>query len=338
MFIVIVWLVYLSFHKPDKTIIVKFKESPPIVQGLLSPKTNAYYRGIKIGEVSKVVLSEDQQYVLFYLNIYYKNLKLPENIKITLRIQDIFGGKYMELSYPKKPSPKFLCDKNTVEGVAIIERIDNYLITQLESGQMKEVLTNLNMLLLNLRNVSDDPKAQKDIQNILRQFSRVLDQISIITGDEKFKKQLMSSFTVIQSLNKKLPEINENIYLANTSTLKVNSTILNTDKTLQEVGNNIINLNQNLPNISEEVKQTSSVISSTNKNFAALNSKIPDISSEFIEKADQALDRANCLTEEMSNVFDKRFLIFRFMFGKPGKHFKECIPQEEQTSPMHFLE
>ena len=329
MSMVILWLLYLSFHKPDKTLIVRFKEAPPIVQGFLRSKTTVYYRGVNVGEVSRIILSEDQQYVLFYLNIYYKNLKLPENIKITLRMQDILGGSYIELRYPQKPSNKFLCDQNIVEGVAVIERIDNYMITQFESGQIKEVLTNLNSFLLNLRSVSDDLKTQKDIQNILSKFSKVLDQVSIVTEDKKFKNQLINSFAVMQSLNKKLTEINKNIFFTNANVAKVDNTILSTEKTLSTVKNHFSKINKDIPKISEEINEASSVISSTNKNLDDLNSKIPVISSGFIEKADRALNRGNCITEEMSNVFDKRFLIFRFMFGKPGKHFKECIPQEE---------
>ena len=329
-FIIIAWLVYSFFHKPDKTLIVRFKEAPPIVQGILRNKTSAYYRGIKVGEVSRIILSKDQQYVLFYLNIYYKNLRLPENINITLRIQDIFGGNYIELRYPENPSTKFLCDQNIVEGVAVIERIDNYMINQFESGQIKEVLTNLNIFLSDLRSVSDDPKTKKDIQNIFGKLSRVLDKVSLITEDKNLKNRLSKSLATIQSLNEKLPDINKNIHLTNLNVSKVDNTITKTEKTLMEVGNQVTSLNQDIPNISEEINRTSSVISLTNKDLTALNSKIPLIPSDLVEKADQTLNRTDCLSQELGNMLDKRFLIFRFMLGKPGRRFKECIPQKEQ--------
>lgn len=332
MTVVIAWVVYLYLHKPDKTIIVRFKESPPISLGFLRNKIGAYYRGVKVGEVSKVILSENQQYVLFYLNINYKNLILPENIRITLRIQNIFSDSYMEISYPESPSPKLLCDNKTIEGTAMVERIDNYLITQLESGQLKEVLTNLNTFLLDLKSISDDPKSKKDIQNILNKLSRVLDQVSLIVEDKKLKNRLLLSLANIQSLSTSLPEINKNIHRTNLNVSKVDMSVKEVENTFLGVEKHVAAIDQNIPIISEDINHVKSLISSTNKDLVILNSRIPTISQGFIEKTESMLDRSNCFTEGVGNMLDKRFLIFRFMFGKPGSFFKECL-REEKPSP-----
>lgn len=62
------YLIYRYVAAPKMTIIIRYKEVPPVLQQFPRTRIDAYYRGYYIGNVSHINLSKDQKYILFYLN------------------------------------------------------------------------------------------------------------------------------------------------------------------------------------------------------------------------------------------------------------------------------
>jgi ABC-type transporter Mla subunit MlaD len=334
LFILAGFSVYKYEHKPQMTIIVKYRDVPPIIKGFLRGDITVYYRGYKVGKVSKFALSGDQQSVLFYLEIYYKNLKLPKNIGMILKTEDIYGARYFSISYPKNPSPQLLSNGDVIKGTATYERLDKYLVAQFETGKLKILVDNLidltnfmdialksnkneflnefkksggniGSILSNLKELIEDPQVKNDIKSTLKYSSRSiknLDQImetnreSIRQIVSKAPESIDKTIANLESINKNMPEVNNNI--------------LKADNTIQKT--------------SRIIKKTNSSISVTNCNLDTINRKVPEIPPDLLPKADKALTKFDCMGTELIDLLNERFLIFKFLFGKPGSSFERC--------------
>lgn len=337
------WLVYNLTHRPYMTLVLKFRETPPIVENIIIGKTNAYYRGYKVGKVSKITLSDNQQYILLYLDIFYRGLKLPENTKFMLRTKDIFGDRYVEINYPDNPSNNLLDNGEVVEATSILERLDKYLIEELQKGTLSKLMSNLlyisselkevieanqtglddlskgisgpiqdaGVILNNLRELVENPQTKKDIRQTLKYASSSLENLNEIIQREDIQETIANAPELInetvnslKSVSKKLPEVNKSILAANES---------------------IEEANVYIPGINETLSDTNSLLCNTNYKLTELNDKIPKIPEDLPENANDILKRYDCIGQALSESISKRFLLFRFVFGNPAKPFDKCI-------------
>lgn len=312
---------YKYLSHPDMTIIVKYKEVPPVIRRFPKTNINAFYRGYKIGYCSRLTLSEDQKDIVFYLEIHYKKLKLPKNIKIFLNTEDLYGSVHFTLEYPENPSSHLLSNGDVVYGAGAYERIDKYLVKDIQNGKLGHILSNmlvitdilqkelsnnngklnnflinanksggdLGFLLNDLRKIIDDPEIRHEIKSTIKNSSRSFNNINQVLESKELRKTITNS-----------PE-----------------SIEKTIKNLESANKNITKANQNLPEMNKTVCKTNSLLSTTNCNLETINCKVPKIPSGLLEKAD-------CLSNELIEMLNKRFLFFRFMFGNPGNSFKKC--------------
>jgi len=320
--------------RPDKVIQVRFEEVPPVMK--FAGDIGVYYRGYKVGKATCKRLSQDQKYILFCLDINYKNLKLPSNTEIILKTQDIFGDRYFDLVYPKSPSGEFLADGDMVEGTAVYERLDKYLVEQLEEGEMGKLISNLNYLTGGARAVFEGDK--KELKNLSGEISGSVDDISYVIkeiktllADPAVKKDVKTALAYmpkalknanellaseeLKTTLKKTPELLDNT-VANLETLSSG---------LPEVNANLNEVNQILPCIDSRLITTNSLLYTTNGQLGCLNPKIPVIPQDLIWQADRTLRRYDCIGEALSETMSKNCLFFRFLFGRPGEPFKECV-------------
>jgi ABC-type transporter Mla subunit MlaD len=325
-------------NKPEKTIVVTFGDVPPIVENIIRRTITVYYRGYKVGEVSKVKLSDDQKKIIFYVDIYYKHLKLPRNIGMILKTQDIFGARYFSISYPKNPSSKLLSDGDTIEGTAAYERLDKYLITEMETGKLKVIIDNLLVLtgaaagMLKGNNeelLSDVKKSSSDIEIIM-------DNLKEILNDPQVKRDIKSTINYSSRSIKDLSQIMES------NKNEISQTISKAPESIDKTINNLESLNKNMPRVNKSISevdysiqkatqtidQTNSSLSVTNCNLDTINKKVPEIPPCLLNKADNALTKFDCIGTELIDLLNKKFLVFRFMFGKPGGSFERCKLQD----------
>lgn len=318
---------YFAFkisHKPDKSIVVKFTDIPPVLQKFPRARVKAYYRGFDVGEVSKIELCCDQRHVLFYIDIYYKNLKLPKNTKIYLTSEDIYGTSHISFYHPQNPSPEEIKDGDVIYASGVHERLDQFLVSQFHEGQIEELISNLtvltrivrkyaekdngnldkmvknlgktngdiSILIKNLREIIEDPQIKKDIKSSSRSAAQLLSSKEI--GDAP--KLLNKTVQNMESLNKNLAQSNINIPVLNNTVKETNNTMTGTKQTLR----------------------------TTNKSLKSLDKKIPPIPPCLLENTNRTLENANCISHELCGIFSKRFLLFRLMFSNPAKSLEKC--------------
>lgn len=327
-------LLYNVIYKPQMRIIVTYNDVPPIIENILRGRITVYFRGYKVGEVSDVKLSEDQKHVLFYINIYYKDLKLPKNIAIILKTEDIYGARFLSISYPKNPSSELLSDGDVIKGTATYDRIDKYLVQELETGKLKILVDNL----IDLTNFAD--KALKgdntelinDIKKSGGDVGTILGNIREILDDPQVKRDIKSTISYSSKSLKDLNQIMENNRDEINETIsKAPESIDKTVRNLESLNNNMPKVNRSILKVNETIREANSTISRTNVslditncNLETINRKVPEIPPTLLTKADKALTKFDCMGTELIDLLNERFILFKFLLGKPGSSFQRC--------------
>jgi len=315
---------YKYLSHPDMTIIVKYKEVPPVIRRFPKTNINAFYRGYKVGYCSKINLSDDQKYIIFYLGIHYKNLKLPKNTKIYLNTEDLYGSMHFSLDYPDNPSSKLLSNGDVIYGTGAYDRIDKYLIKDIEEGKLGQIISNMVVITDFLKKEAINNNGEfnnflKSIEISRNDFGLFINELRQIINDPALKQGIKFSSRTLNNVNQILEtrELRETITKAPKSIDKTIKNLEAINKNTPEITKNLTLTNHNFLETNETVNKTNSLLSTTNCNLETINCKVPVIPSGLLEKVD-------CLSNELIEMLNKRFLIFRFMFGKPGSSFKNC--------------
>lgn len=316
--------IYKYLSHPDMTIIVKYKEVPPVIRRFPKTNINAFYRGYKVGYCSKINLSDDQKYIVFYLGIHYKNLKLPKNTKIYLNTEDLYGSMHFSLDYPDNPSSKLLSNGDVIYGTGAYDRIDKYLIKDIEEGKLGQIISNMVVITDFLKKEAINNNGEfnnflKSIEISRNDFGLFINELRQIINDPALKQGIKFSSRTLNNVNQILEtrELRETITKAPKSIDKTIKNLEAINKNTPEITKNLTLTNHNFLETNETVNKTNSLLSTTNCNLETINCKVPVIPSGLLEKVD-------CLSNELIEMLNKRFLIFRFMFGKPGSSFKNC--------------
>lgn len=315
---------YKYLSHPDMTIIVKYKEVPPVIRRFPKTNINAFYRGYKVGYCSKINLSDDQKYIVFYLGIHYKNLKLPKNTKIYLNTEDLYGSMHFSLDYPDNPSLQLLSNGDVIYGTGAYDRIDKYLIKDIEEGKLGQIISNMVVITDFLKKEAINNNGEfnnflKSIEISRNDFGLFINELRQIINDPALKQGIKFSSRTLNNVNQILEtrELRETITKAPKSIDKTIKNLEAINKNTPEITKNLTLTNHNFLETNETVNKTNSLLSTTNCNLETINCKVPVIPSGLLEKVD-------CLSNELIEMLNKRFLIFRFMFGKPGSSFKNC--------------
>lgn len=329
---------YLAFNgfyfRPDKVITVRFKEVPPVIK--FAGDVSVYYRGYKVGKATCKKLSNDQKYILFCVEINYKNLKLPINTKIVLKTQDLFGDRYFEFIYPDKPDKKMLAHGDIVDGTAVYERIDKYLVEEMENGKLATLISNLNYLTGGARSIlgGNKKKLGKVTENVtgsVEDLSFITDELKTMLKNPQFRKTLLEVPAALGTTggqlavtNTLLPEVNKNL-------VGTNKSFALTHKDFDKVNKNLSETNQYLPGINESLDITNPLLCNTTQKLESLDQKIPEIPDSLISQTERTLTQAektlmryDCIGQALSKTVSKNCLFLRFLFGNPGKSFENC--------------
>lgn len=312
MLIVIAFSIFKLINRPQMTIIVKYKDAPPISYSIFNRTIDAHYRGCKVGQVSKVNLSKDQKCVEFHLDIYYKNLKLPKNTPILLRTENFYGKKYLDIHYPEAPSLELLSNGDCIEGLELYEGLDEYLIEEFKIGRARNFLTNLSSIIEILEKTLKKNENEKCITQSVSDAAIVLKNLREIIDDPKVKKEIHKTI--------------------NNAPKSINQTLEN----IETMNEHMDKMTELMPEMNQSILKSNSLLNESNNNLCSINKKVPEIPQSLVKNADKLIVRTDCFESEMSKILSKRFLIFRLIFGNPGKSFKNCSKKECDCSNSIF--
>jgi len=342
----ILWLRYFAI-RPYMTITAKFKDPGPIAKGL-----QVYYQGVNVGKVSKINFSKDFKYTLVYISIYRKDLKLPANITARIDSQGITGQKFININYPDHPVSKLISDGSFISGEVPFSLSDLQEIfgEQVKNGRLQKMIADfdksfelqerlsvkLTKLATNANNLIEDNRAE--ISELIDaaaatalNLNKIFTNVNNIVGDSDIKQGIKST---VKTAN---------------NTAGILKDILKSD----EFNNSMSNINKITQNISEitadnelkgNLKSTLKMLGEASNAFTSfksngLSGKAPvtggcsplksgsniiDLAVDTLYNTNQAAKSVNCLSQGMSDIFNKRFALIRLMFGKPGSSLEEC--------------
>ncbi len=308
----ILWLRYFAIL-PDIKVVARFDDPGPVSTGI-----SVYYQGVNIGKVSKIKLSDDFSYTLLYIDIYHKKLKLPRNVTAVIRTEGITGQRYISIVYPEEPDNVYLSTTDTIEGQKpfSVGDFQDFLEKEFKEKRMKKFLDNFENILANTNEITLQFEKvsgvisdividhQRDLKNLMstspravRDFNTAMTNINRITGDPEIQTGVKSTVKTMDNLVKKTDTNVENIF----DQIETSQMIPRINYALEEGGSAF----SEAKNILQQIRHTGLV----SKTFNNIN---------------RAAERVDCFTKNLGKSMSKRFLIFRLMFGRPGKSFEEC--------------
>lgn len=303
---------------PKMTIFIKFKDPGPLPEAM-----EIFYKGVRVGKITKMSISDDYKHSVLTAVIRKKNFNPPNNIHAEIKIQGeakiwaqgVDITKYVDLIYPRNPSSTPLKEGDAIEGMpGDIERIQEFLKENIDQEDVKKSVDNVKQIMENTE------EATQKLAQITDKINKFLDRNQ-----------------------QKLDEIVENI---NTTTANASSITLTarefSDKPIGERGlrstlDGISQITENIGGITTDVRNITG-----NKAFqceitrtpadirgflSAAESTIKNLDREVnvtLNDVNRAINRYDCFGACLSDMLSKRFLAFKLLFGKPGEAFEVC--------------
>lgn len=132
-----IWLGVFAYKELTYTRIqAEFSELEPFENNM-----PVYFKGFKIGRVTKILPTEDYTATIMQIVLYPKNLKLPQNIKAQVRSAK-GNFDYVELDLPELASTTMLKDGDTIKGKSSVT-FESLLRKHAESGSLDVIIENL---------------------------------------------------------------------------------------------------------------------------------------------------------------------------------------------------
>lgn len=333
LFLVVLYIAYRNLNKPYMTLLIEYNSAPPLPLGVLTRTFDAYYRGYKVGNISKISLSKDQKTLNLYLDITYKDLKLPKNTMFTLRTEQALGMRVLQINYPTNPDAELLTNGDIVYGEPAYLGFDQFVVSQIQAEKIRKLLDNMLTISNTLSTVlqQKDVKLDKAIGNLKTtsaDISSILGNIKTITGDNQTQHDIKATINYTSKSTKSLSEILQSPKLRRTID-KSPETINNVVKNIETMNKNLPEVTRELPGIKRNIETTNSLLLPTNSTLDSLNSKLPTmpaIPTDLFENANTTLKTVNCLGNGASDLLSKKYLIPKLIFGRPGTAFKKCSP------------
>jgi ABC-type transporter Mla subunit MlaD len=341
----ILWLRYFSI-RPEMEITAEFTNPGPLTKGL-----QVYYQGVVIGKVSNIDFSKDFKFTLVKISIYRKGLNLPANVKAKIDSQGITGQKFISIIYPDKPVKQMLRNGSMILGESPFSIADfqEALGEQIKNGNFKKLLTNLSeslelqkelsikmeKLALTMNDFIDKNRyritlfldeAIKSTNNL----NKIFMNINEIVSDKEIKQNIKSTVKTANNtactLNKILKSDEFNNSMANLNQITGNVSAIISDKEMQENLKSSVKLFAETENTLSQLKTSGIFDANTviEKYFPQNGCNVFDLAVETLCNANQAAKSVNCLSQGMSDIFNKRFSMMRLLFGKPGDSLEAC--------------
>lgn len=255
-----------------KTIIVEFDSLEPFKKWI-----PVYFKGFRLGRVSKVYPTEDFTATRVELHIHHKALRLPVNTTATFMVKDD-DKEYLELIYPKSPYLEYLKNGAVIKGSMGVN-LDNFLRNQAANGGLDEIKNNVN----------------STVRSAGETFDALTEMINVMTG-------------ILEDVRPMIDDTVKNVNLASKDLKDVSKSLRKTvdkgyvDKTLynfQQTSGNLVITTDNFSGFSGNLNKQSVVL--TNCLLKNLNIVVKNI---------------NQIIVGIGETMKKRFAGLRLIFGK----------------------
>lgn len=317
------FVIYKIIHRPQYHFIVEYTDVPAISDNLNIFKIDVHFRGYDVGDVTKIKLAEDQSHIEFYVNINYKGLRIPTNSNIIFKTENLYGTRYLDVEPPQVPSGKLIADGDIINGLEAYERLDEYFLEEIKTGQT-------GILISNLRDITDILKISlqdKENKKLLNQSSGdlaiILENLRQITEDPGFERNIKSTIKHSAGSLKSIDEILRK--------KEMRKTIEESPESIKKTLNNIETMNEHLvkvsgviPEATKNMATANGLISEANDTLGAINKKVPPIPPSLVENTEKLVVKTDCFETEISKLLSKRAALLRLVFGNPGQSFKNC--------------
>ena len=267
---------------------------------LYTKRLPVYYRGFKLGRVTKIYLAKDSKTTNIDMRLKLRGAELPDNV--TAKIRNKKKKDYIEIEYPKEPSDRILQNKDIIKGMNGFD-IASYIDKQADSGSLDELKENLNTVVVSA--------------------SQTLDALTglITTGNEILKDvrpDLKESSQNLAKSSKNLEDITAQLSKSTRSERIKNSgfNIEQATKNIEIATRNLDFASKNFSDLTLQARtQTYSLVDSTMGNVNKASANLNYIT----EQIKCLLTDAQHIVKGVKITLSQRFSGIRIMFGKAIK-------------------
>lgn len=301
---------------------IQFDYVPAISRNVKLFRIDVHFRGVDVGDVTDIKLSEDQKHVEFKVKINQRNLRIPKDSLVMFKSEAI-APRHIDIEPTKNPSDEIIKNGDIVDGTEASERVDSFLIEEFTTGQTGMLIHNLKEITDTLKQSIKDKENEKLLTKSAGDLVIIIEKLKHITADPSLERDIKSTLKnssgTMQSLNEILrkKEIKETIN-------KTPETISKTINSIEDMNTNMGKISKTLPDTTEKMKQVNSQITEMNDNLCKINTKVPPIPQSLVDNAERLIVKGDCIATELSNTLSKRFLLFKLFFGRPGEKMKTC--------------
>lgn len=313
--LIIILLIIVVFNSTQSiTIIARYQELPPLPRNV-----DVFYKGLKIGRISKKKLGSDALGVLVYMSVDRKILMLPINTtaKIILSNENKKQKTYVDIMYPSSPKGEYLKNGSVIQGT-IQKNLDYYIDKYSRSGlvdkvvgdfagtsesvtktteEIQQIAKNINLIIL--ENRTDIRLSFKNIRKSTENIEKSSEGLSRFLNDIAIQNNIRETTTIINSSARNIEQITKKNSLTNTF-----DNVNTTTKNLNDASMNI-------------------------KNFTESINKSAECFDETLKKANCTIDEVSCaaknvshMTTGISDILSKKFAFLKLTFGHPGAALK----------------
>ncbi|MEI7473295.1 MAG: MlaD family protein [bacterium] len=318
----VLWLRYFALM-PQMKWNVLFKKP-----GILSEGFKVYYQGLEVGKISKIELSKDYKYTIVRLNIYQKDFILPNNTTASVVSEGIAGQKFIVLNLPDKPSKVKLKDGAWIKGqdVYTLTDLQDSIKDFMQSDKLKNFIAQSQELMnLQVEMSKNMNQIAKDNKNDIRTFSKNAAGTSILV------KSTLANVDGLLSDRTFKGDIRQ--ILSNGSAFSSDLRKITGDENIKTAIKNAAEASENFKQVSKDSKDTLKI---TNNTLGVVNNYTNKVSNsqsgpnlfsnlnETVLASQEAVNSIKCLSDGVSEMLSKKFLLFKFAFGQPGKALNSC--------------
>lgn len=306
------------FHKPDKTIVLELDHAPPITRGFIDWGMNVYYRGFKVGKISDIRLASDQKSIRLYADIYYKALSLPKNSRVRIGLESLTGRYYVEFVYPKSPSEELLSNYSVVkvDKYNVFDEIMALFEEEFSKKRFRNIFHNVEELTTDASTFlhSNNSNLNTLLQQApvtARDLSAVSRGATVLVSDPSLRRDIKSTLNYSTITLKNVAPI-----VSDPDNRK------DVEGLLKRAGsslNSVERMDRNVDDMTNrQLPHTTALVEDMQVTVNDVNAKIPATMPKTMNKID-------CVADKASRIASKRFVVFRFLFGNPGKPLEDCV-------------
>ena len=257
-----------------KTIIVEFDSLEP-----LKKWTPVYFKGFRLGRVSKVYPNEDFTATRVELHIRHKALKLPINSLARIMVKDE-DKEYLELIYPNSPYLEYLKNGSVIKGEVSTD-FNSFIRSQIANGGLDEIKNNVN----------------KTVQSAGETFMALTEMINVLTD-------------ILKDVQPEIDDSVNNIHLASKNIADVSGSLKKSvdkgylDRTLynfEKTSGNLVITTDNFSGFTTNLNKRSVVLTNC-----------------LLENLNVVVKNINQIVIGVGETLKKRFAGLRLIFGKIG--------------------